>query len=126
MEKHVTVVGAIHIGLSALGILTAAMVLLFIVGGGLVGGLISGEEEIIVPITCFVGTAASLWLLLLSVPGIVGGIGLLRYKPWGRYMLLVLSVLALFNIPIGTAIGIYSIWVLVQDETAKLFGSTPG
>jgi len=34
----------------------------------------------------------------------------------------VLSVLALLNIPIGIGIGIYSIWVLVQDETEKLFG----
>ena len=33
-----------------------------------------------------------------------------------------LSVLALLNIPLGTALGVYSIWVLVQDETAKLFG----
>ena len=31
----------------------------------------------------------------------------------------------LLNIPIGIAIGIYSIWVLVQDETAKLFASGP-
>jgi len=38
----------------------------------------------------------------------------------------VLSVPGLLNFPIGTAIGIYSIWVLVQDETARLFGSGAG
>ena len=73
-------------------------------------------------ITFFVGTMIAVFVLLISVPGIIGGVGLLRHKPWARYVVLVLSVLALLNIPIGIAIGIYSIWVLVQDETAKLFG----
>lgn len=123
MEKHVTLVGALHIGYSALGILGGLIAFTFIVGGGLMGGLFSGEEEIVIPITFFVGTTIALWVLLVSVPGIVGGIGLLRYRPWARYMVLVLSVLSLVNIPIGIAIGIYSIWVLVQDETAKLFAS---
>ncbi len=27
----------------------------------------------------------------------------------------------LFNVPIGTAIGVYSIWVLMQPETVELF-----
>jgi len=98
---------------------------MFIVGGGLLAGLIA-EEGIVIPITFFVGTAIALWLILVSVPGIVGGIGLLKYKSWARYLVLVLSVLALASIPIGTAIGIYSIWVLVQDETAKMFGSGAG
>jgi hypothetical protein len=89
----------------------------------LVGGLVSGEEEIVIPITFLVGTAATFWLLLVSIPGIIGGVGLLRLRPWGRYMVLVLSVLDLLNIPIGTAIGVYSIWVLLQEETANLFAS---
>jgi hypothetical protein len=123
MQKHVTVVGVIHIAYNAFGILAAMATFLFIVGGGLVGGLVSGEEEIVIPITFIVGTAATFWLLLVSVPGIIGGVGLLRLKPWARYMVLVLSVLDVLNIPIGTAIGVYSIWVLLQEETAKLFAS---
>jgi len=88
----------------------------------LIGGLIA-EEGIVTGITFFVGTTIALFVLLVAVPRIIGGIGLLRYKPWARYMVLVLSVLGLLNIPIGIAIGIYSIWALVQDETAKLFAS---
>jgi hypothetical protein len=92
-----------------------------IAGGGLLGGLIAGEEFVI-GITFFIATTINVWIILVSVPGIVGGIWLLKHKPWARYMVLVLSVLALLNIPLGIAVGIYSIWVLVQDETAKLFG----
>ena len=62
-----------------------------------------------------------MWLLVLSVPGIIGGIGVLRRQSWARYMVLVLSILDLFSVPIGTAVGAYSIWVLMQEETAKLF-----
>lgn len=60
------------------------------------------------------------------VPAIIGGIGLLRRKPWRRYLVLVLSVLDLFNIPLGTAVGIYCIWALTQEETAQLFAEGSG
>jgi len=121
MDKHVTFVGALQIGYNAFGVLAAMATFMFIVGGGLIGGLVSGEEEIVIPITFLVGTAISMWLLLLSVPGIIGGIGVLRRQSWARYMVLVLSILDLFSVPIGTAVGAYSIWVLMQEETAKLF-----
>jgi hypothetical protein len=119
MQKHVTLVGALHIGYSAVQILGAMAAFLFIVGGGMIGGY-TADEWLIISITSLLGTMIALWIILVSVPGIVGGIGLLRHKPWGRYAVLVLSVIILFSIPIGTALGAYSIWVLLQDETAEL------
>ena len=53
----------------------------------------------------------------LSTLGLVGGIGLLAYKPWARYLVIVVSALGCLNIPIGTLKGVYSLWVLLQDET---------
>ena len=117
MKQHVTVVGALHIGLGALGICIASVVFLAVVGGG----LISGDQDAIF-ITGIVGSTIAAVLAVLSVPGIIGGIGLLKYKPWARILVLILSVFNLVNIPIGTAVGIYTIWVLMQDETAELFG----
>lgn len=122
MQKHITLVGALHIGYSALQILGGLIALLFILGGGLLGGLIS-EEEIVISIIFFIAGAIGTWLVLVSLPGIVAGVGVLRRWPWGRYMALVLAVIWLSNIPLGTTIGAYSLWVLVQDETTKLFGS---
>jgi len=119
MEKHVTLVGALHIGYGAFQILGALVAFMFIVGGGLLGGLISKEESVI-GITFFIGATVALWVTLVSLPGIVGGIGVLKHKPWARYLVLVVSVLGLLNVPLG--LGIYSLWALVQDETAKLFG----
>jgi hypothetical protein len=121
MEKHVTLVGALHIGYAAFQILGALAAFALIAGGGLLGGLIA-EEKFVIGITFFVGTTIAVWVILVSVPGIVGGVWLLKHKPWARYLVLVVSVLALLNVPLGLGIGIYSIWVLVQEETEKLFG----
>ena len=116
MEKHVTFVGALRIGFGALGLLAAMIVFAAVVGGG----LISGDREAI-RITAIVGSVVAFFLALISVPGIIGGIGLLKWKSWARFLVLILAVLDLFNIPIGTALGIYTIWVLMRDETVQLF-----
>ena len=123
MQKHITVVGALHIGFAAWGILWA--VIIFMVMSGLGAAAITDDETARAILTA-VGCIVPGFLLVLSVPGIIGGIGVLRKRSWARYMVLVLSVLDLFNMPIGTAIGVYSIWVLVQDETAQLFAQGSG
>lgn len=121
MQKHVTVVGAVHIGYAAWGVLWA--VIIFIVLALI--GPITGDETakaILTTVACIIPGV----LLAVAIPGIVGGIGVLRLRPWARYMVLVISVLALFSVPIGTAIGVYSIWALIQDETAELFAPGSG
>lgn len=116
MERHVTVLGWLRIAFGALGLLVAALLFLMIVGGG----WISGDPEAR-RITGIVGTAVGGFIALLSLPGLVGGIGLLQHWSWARYLVLVLAIFDLFGIPIGTLLGIYSFWVLLQDETEKLF-----
>ena len=76
------------------------------------------------PILSMIGGALAIFLLLLSVPSIVAGIGLLRLSPWPRILGIVVSALHLFNIPIGTALGIYGLWVLLSNETVSLFEPT--
>lgn len=120
MKKHVIVVGALRIGFGTLGILIALIVLLGTIGPGLLVRHLEGDE---VPLTILtiVGGSVALFLVLTSLPGIIGGIGLMQMKPWARYLVLILAVLDLFYIPVGTAVGIYTIWVLMQDETEQLF-----
>lgn len=120
MEKHITAVGVLQIGLGVLGLLgTCLLVFLF---GGTTAMLTQLEVESFVPtIVAIFGGGFALIVLLTSLPQVIGGAALLMYKNWGRYLVLVISVLELFNIPIGTAVGGYSIWVLVQDETVELF-----
>ena len=120
MEKHVTVVAALRIAFGAMGSLAAVVVFTAVVGGG----LISGDAEAI-RVTAIVGPAVALFLIATSLPGIIGGVGLLMWKNWARILVIILAVLDLFNIPIGTALGIYTLWVLLKDETAQLFSARP-
>lgn len=115
LRNHLTLVGAIHLGFGALGILIAIFVYSIVAGAG----FISGEPEAIA-ITSFVGSVVALVLVVFSIPAVIGGIGLLKRRPWARILILIVSVVDLFNIPIGTAVGAYSIWVLLQDETEAL------
>lgn len=116
MEKHVIVVGILRIGFAIFGIL-AALIVLF---GTILPGIISGDREALV-ILSTIGVSVAFFLVIFSLPGLIGGIWLLRYKQWARYLSLVLAVIDLMFIPIGTVAGAYMIWVLVQDQTAKLF-----
>jgi len=120
MEKHVTVLGVLYIAFSALGLLLAAIIFTAVVGGG----IISGDSEAIA-ITAIVGPAVAALFVLLSAPGLIGGIYLLKRRPWARILVLVLGFLNLIHIPIGTALGIYTIWVLLKNETVDLFEPSP-
>ncbi len=118
MDKHITAVGAIFIGFGALGVFAALIILVAVVGGG----LLSGDEQAIA-ITSIVGLSIAGPFLLLEALKIVGGIALLRRQPWARILVLILSFLSLIMIPIGTAYGIYAIWVLMKDDTVRLLAT---
>jgi hypothetical protein len=75
-------------------------------------------------VVALLGAAGGLVLiimLVLSVPGIIAGIGLLSFQPWARILTIVLSVLDLMNIPLGTILGVYGLWVLLSNESERLF-----
>jgi hypothetical protein len=117
MKKHVTVVGAIHIGFGLLGLIAAVAVFFAL---NFARGFVSGEE---VPnmVLKFLSLSLPLLIGFMSTLGLVGGIGLLGYNPWARYLIIVVAALGCLNIPIGTLKGVYSLWVLLQDDTVKLF-----
>lgn len=116
MEKHITVVAVLHIGFSVMSILIAIFVFLLL---NIIG--IASQESKAQLVLTIVSTGVALFFLIWSVPGIIGGIGLFKRRNWARILILVLSAIDLLNIPIGTALAIYSFWVLVHDETVKIF-----
>jgi hypothetical protein len=60
------------------------------------------------------------WVMLIcSAVGIAAGWGLMQKVPWARLLTLILAFLSLFNLPFGTALGVYSLWVLLPDEAAR-------
>ena len=117
MKKHVTVVAALHIGFGILGLIgaLAAFFALRFARGFVMG------DEVPTMILGFLSLSVPLLIGFLSTLGLVGGIGLLSFQSWARYLVIVVAALGCLNIPIGTLKGVYSLWVLLQDDTIKLF-----
>jgi hypothetical protein len=127
MTTHVKVLGVLYIALSSM-MLLFALFLFFAVGTatGIVGlNADPRDAAIALPIIGIAGTALIVLLLVLSLPGLLTGIGLLKFQPWARIVGIVLGVLHLINIPVGTVIGIYALWVLLSKETETLFSGAP-
>jgi hypothetical protein len=127
MASHVKVLGILFIVLGALGIF-ASIVFIVLVGGaaGIVGASAEPPDAAIaVPIIGIAGTAIALFIFLLSLPGVIVGYGLMHFRAWGRILGLVLSVMNLINVPFGTVLGVYGLWVLLSKETEALFSGTP-
>jgi hypothetical protein len=117
MKKHVTVVGAIHIGFGFIGLIGAIgafLALKFAKG-------VVGNDEIPSMVLGFLSISVPLLIGFLSTLGLIGGIGLLSFQSWARYLVIVVAALGCLNIPIGTLKGVYSLWVLLQEDTIKLF-----
>jgi hypothetical protein len=117
MKKHVTVVGAIQIGFGALGLI-AAVAAFFALN---FARSQVGDDAVANGVLKLLSISVPLLIGFLSTLGLVGGIGLFTYQSWARYLVIVVSALGCLNIPIGTLKGVYALWVLLQDETVKLF-----
>ena len=116
MQQHVRVLGWLFIVYSAI-IDVIALIVFAILGGA---GALSGDRQAFM-VTGAVGVGIAILLFLISIPGILAGIGLLKYQQWARILALVLAVLHLFSIPLGTALGIYAFWVLLNPQVIPLF-----
>jgi hypothetical protein len=122
MDTHVKVVGALNVVLGAFGLLIAAATML-IFGGAtwLVGAAGGPDAATAIPILGLTGAALSTFLLVLSLPALVIGVGLLQRRAWARVAGIVISLLNLFNFPFGTLIGVYGLWVLFAKDTERVF-----
>jgi O-antigen/teichoic acid export membrane protein len=117
MKKHVTVVGAIQIGFGLFGLI-AAVAAFFALN---FARSQVGDDAVANGVLKLLSISVPLLIGFLSTLGLVGGIGLFTYQSWARYLVIVVSALGCLNIPIGTLKGVYALWVLLQDETVKLF-----
>src|SRR5215467_8701560 len=112
MQTHVKVLAILHIVFGVLGVLIGLGV--FVLFGG-VAGLVQHDND---------PDAAEVVPILGAIGGFVLVV-LLSFQPWARILTIVLSILDLINIPFGTALGVYGLWVLFTAEGAQLFEQRP-
>jgi hypothetical protein len=116
MEQHVTILGWLLIVGHAIFLAIGVFVLVLLVSVGAVTG-----DQNAWAIMTIVGVSLAAVMSLLALPGIAAGYGLLKRRPWGRILAIVIAVLGLINFPIGTAMGIYALWVLLQQAATSYF-----
>ena len=123
METHVKVVAVLFIVMGALNLIAA---LFFGLGVGIaemaLGMSDDADARAAMPIVGIAGTGLVIFLLVLGIPPVITAIGLLRRREWARIAGIVISALLIFHFPIGTAVGVYGLWALLNSETARLMG----
>ncbi len=118
MKTHIELLGLIDIVSGVLcGLIGLALFAFFFVLAPITGD--PTGAFVLMAIAVFVGGV----LLLPAIPTLIAGIGLLQHKPWARILALIVGVFAFFNFPLGTVIALYTFWVLMDSEAAKILGS---
>ena len=118
LGQHVRLLGWVHIISGALFLLIGVFVFVLLTGIGAVSG--DGEA---MGVLILIGTVTAFIMIVLALPGLAAGIGLLKGKSWGRMLAMIVGLFHLFNFPLGTALGAYTLWVLLQGSAAAYFGS---
>ncbi len=118
--------GRIAAHIKVLGILWLAMAGLRLIPGFVLVAL--GSSRIFPPdvpafVTGFLPTLGMLFLIGAAISGVIGA-GLLARQPWARMLAIILGGLSLLDIPFGTALGIYTLWVLLPAESEQEYRAT--
>ena len=120
LRQHVTILGWLYIVGHAFFLVIGLFVFLLL---STIGAVSNDPQATL--ILGLVGTGVGILIGVLSIPGIVAGFGLLGQKVWARYLAIVVAVLGLINFPLGTLIGLYTLWVLFQENAADYFQPQP-
>ena len=113
--RRVRLLGYVHLAMGALGILGGLVAFLAIAPWG----FISGDATAAV-VTGGIGTVVAGVMFVMSLPGVLTGIGLLQEKSWARTLGTVVGALLLFSVPIGTIVGGATLYILLQEDTGLL------
>jgi hypothetical protein len=120
VRQHSHLLGILWLAISAFNLLGGAFLL--ILGNTLFPHLREmGQVPPDAPIGFLTSLFTMLGILILgkAALGFIAGWGLMKHEGWARALALVLSFLSLFNIPFGTAIGVYTMWVLLPGESQR-------
>lgn len=107
MRKHVRTLGWLYITLGVIDLLVGLA--LFGLLSGI--GLLSGDVQAFGVMT-IIGGFTGVIMLVVAVPNLVCGLGLLR--DWGGWVVVLAVILGLLNLttfPVGTAVALYTFWV---------------
>lgn len=71
------------------------------------------------PLVLPLAAIGGVFLIATAVVGIIVGWGLLERASWARILAIILGIIALIHVPFGTALGIYTLWVLLPAQSEE-------
>lgn len=118
MESHKRILGILYIVTGIIMILAMVFVtLLFSMAlPWIIDRTQSDEQWVFTWMVPFIQVIGFTLIILVALPSLIGGWGLLTHQRWAMTLVLIVGCLKLFSFPIGTAIGIYTIWVYSEDQ----------
>ena len=120
MRPHLRLLGVLQLTWGAIGLLLGAATLLLAIGALAIGVMGSGDR-VGAGVTAFTFGIFAAALLAGGAANAWAGRALRRHEAAGRSAVLWLSVVNLFLLPFGTALGIYAWWVLLHAESRAVF-----
>jgi hypothetical protein len=125
MEQHIKILSVLFILFGVLGLVAA--ICIFVFGAGAAASIVASEQSSDARTAgAIVGgciTFVAVLFGLLSIPSIIAGWGLSQRKSWARILTIILGFVALPQVPVGTALGIYAIIIMFNDETKALLNA---
>jgi hypothetical protein len=80
-----------------------------------------GGSQVAAGVMAAVFTGLAIIAMLWGAAHVVVGVPLRRHTPWSRLAALMLGSVDLLLLPYGTALGVYAIWVLLNEDAKRLF-----
>ncbi len=126
MTRHIEIIAVLQAGWACFQLLIAGLMgLLFMgLGGGLGAlGAGSGEDELLLMGVAYgvIGGFVAVMSAVMSIPGFLAAYGIYTRKSWGRILGMIMAGLACLSVPMGTMIGVYSLFVLLDAEVSNEF-----
>jgi hypothetical protein len=118
IDQHVTILGWLYIVSNAILLPIGLCGLLFFAGIGF-----ATADPTAFGILGTVGLVSVLFFAVLALPGLLAAYGLLKRRKWGYFLGIIMGFLSIINFPVGTAIGIYTLFVLFQDSANGYFAA---
>ena len=119
VKAHVNLLGLLQLVWGCIGLLLGVSTLMLAAGAVMVG--VTSGRGIPAGVTAAAFAACAAALLAFGIGNAWAGAAVSRRQPAGRLAALGLALPNLFVLPFGTALGIYAMWVLLNDETKLMF-----
>jgi len=116
LTRRIDLIGYLHIAYGAVLAVLAIFMLVAATIGVFLFPLIASWA-----VGAGANVTAALILMAIGLPSIFAGIGLIRRYSWARTMIVGLSLIDLFSFPLGTALGAFSLWLLLKKQASFEF-----